>query len=227
MRSIATGVDCETIFQKGKTMKKLSLLIALILCVTIGGVYATWSYTASNDVADEKGELTIALVPQPNIIGTYGTYAVDVSGVTVAIDQKDEGDHTAVLKFSDDSKVVISFTPATNAPLSVKENGVESTFSIRTSKDFVYKTDAEGNYSAEGTDKPVFTFQNHQAQAFDWTKDPETGVFSYTIDATALRSMITLNTFVLDTLAEYQAFSTAIEGSVVFTVSDGIVSTNP
>ena len=26
-------------------MKKLSLLVALILCVTIGGVYATWNYS--------------------------------------------------------------------------------------------------------------------------------------------------------------------------------------
>lgn len=30
-------------------MKKLSLLVALILCVTIGGVYATWTY-AGNEI---------------------------------------------------------------------------------------------------------------------------------------------------------------------------------
>ena len=29
-------------------MKKLSLLVALILVVTIGGVYATWTYTESS-----------------------------------------------------------------------------------------------------------------------------------------------------------------------------------
>ena len=38
-------------------MKKLSVLIALVLCVTIGGVYAAWNYsqgtTASVDVSRE------------------------------------------------------------------------------------------------------------------------------------------------------------------------------
>ena len=34
-------------------MKKLSVLIASLLCVTIGGVYATWYYATSNNVGDK------------------------------------------------------------------------------------------------------------------------------------------------------------------------------
>ncbi len=35
-------------------MKKISALIAMFLCVTIGGVYATWSYAGTNDIADKQ-----------------------------------------------------------------------------------------------------------------------------------------------------------------------------
>ena len=37
-------------------MKRLSILIALMLCVTIGGVYATWTYAGTNDIADAFAE---------------------------------------------------------------------------------------------------------------------------------------------------------------------------
>ena len=35
-------------------MKKISVLIALILCVTIGGVYAAWIYTGSTVSVAER-----------------------------------------------------------------------------------------------------------------------------------------------------------------------------
>ena len=34
-------------------MKKLSLLIALCMLISIGGVYATWVYSEKSDVADK------------------------------------------------------------------------------------------------------------------------------------------------------------------------------
>ena len=191
---------------------KLAFLALLSTIVTVGGVYATWTFTASSDVADATKEFTVALVPEPNIIGTYGTYHIDTSSVKLAIDQAGEGDHTAVLKIDETSKVVITFTPAANAPVSVKENGVESTFSLSTSKEFTY----------EG--RSVFTLRNHTANAIEWDKDEETGAFTYVIDAAALDAMIDLNTFLLDTLAKYQAFNQAILGTFVISVSDGVVS---
>ena len=41
-------------------MKKLSVLIAMILCVTIGGVYATWTY-AGQKVSDASYESVLRL----------------------------------------------------------------------------------------------------------------------------------------------------------------------
>ena len=204
-------------------MKKLSLLIALILCVTIGGVYATWSFSASNDIVDQSEEVLLTMAAE-DVSGTDGTYTIDVSTVNITIDQKDTNDHTAKLVIDPESKVIVTFTPAPNAPNTVKDSAVASTFSLTTSKNFVYKTDANGNYNADtGTDKAIFTLQNNVAQTITWQKQTN-GTFTFTLDAAALSGMITLNTFVLDTLAEYQAFKAAINGSFVFSVSDGRTS---
>ncbi len=53
-------------------MKKLGLLIAMILCVTIGGVYATWTYTQNTDVADEAVNINMNLTDVA-YSGSYGT----------------------------------------------------------------------------------------------------------------------------------------------------------
>ena len=42
-------------------MKKVGLLIGMALCVTVGGVYATWTYTQNTDVADETVNMTMNL----------------------------------------------------------------------------------------------------------------------------------------------------------------------
>ena len=65
-------------------MKKLSILIALILCVTIGGVYATWVYSQSDDVADITGAKAITMT-EATFTGTYGTYNVDTTGLTMVV----------------------------------------------------------------------------------------------------------------------------------------------
>ena len=42
-------------------MKKLGLLMAMALTVTVGGVYATWTYAKGTDVADETVNMTLNL----------------------------------------------------------------------------------------------------------------------------------------------------------------------
>lgn len=73
-------------------IKRLSLLIALVLCFTIGGVYATWVYTQSDDVADITKAGTINMT-DATFEGTYGTYAVDVKGATMEVDPKEGTTH--------------------------------------------------------------------------------------------------------------------------------------
>ncbi len=210
-------------------MKKLSVLIALMLCVTIGGVYATWSYSLTNDIADAFAEAKVTIA-DAEFIGSNGVYKIE-SNLVLTVDQANE-DHEAELVFaSNDGGVIhltVTFTPAQNAPQSVKENAVDSELYFGTTTDMKYKMDATGNYSDTGTETDIFTIANLSDGIFspnvDWNKETD-GSFTYTLNETELKNIISLSqTFVLDTKAEHDAFRTALNGNIVARVTDGIIS---
>lgn len=210
-------------------MKKLSVLIALMLCVTITGVYATWSYAGTDDIADAFAEAKVTIA-DAELTGANGTYKIE-SNLVLTVDQANE-DHEAELVFAsnnnDDIFLKVTFTPADNAPQTIKDNAVPSELYFGTTTDMLYKMDADGNYSETGTAKNIFTFTNPSDGEFspNVTWHPEAdGSFTYTLDETALKSMITLSqTFVLDTKSEHDAFRTVLNGNIVARVTDGIVS---
>lgn len=43
----------------GDYYEKINVLIALVLCLTISSVYATWIYSKTDDVADIRRETTV------------------------------------------------------------------------------------------------------------------------------------------------------------------------
>ena len=106
-------------------MKRFGLLITLALAITIGGVYATWVYSQTNDVADITGAKAIQLTGA-TFEGSYGTYNIDVSGVSLTVDPKPGTAHTTSLLVDGDVK--ITFTPSTYSPVEVKNNGVETKY---------------------------------------------------------------------------------------------------
>ena len=95
-------------------MKKLSLLIALCMLISIGGVYATWVYSEKSDVADITGAKAITMT-EATFSGTYGTYAVDTSKLTMQVDPKEGTTHVTSLVITGD--LVITFKPNTYAPM--------------------------------------------------------------------------------------------------------------
>lgn len=190
-------------------MKKLSILIALCLCITIGGVYATWVYSQSDDVADITGAKAITMT-EATFEGTYGTYKVDVSGLTMQVDPKDGTAHTTALKI--DGSLVIKFLPATYAPEAVKTSAVPSTFAFSLSN-------ADWKYN-DGQSKSIMTVDTAKHDIV-WTPESD-GTFSYTISAEALATYITLTEFTLDTKADYDAYDAILtNGQIVITISDG------
>lgn len=210
-------------------MKKLSVLIALMLCVTIGGVYATWTYAGTDDIADAFAEAKVTIA-DAELTGANGTYKVE-SNLVLTVDQKNE-DHEAELVFSANNSdpifLKVTFTPAANAPQTIKDNAVPSELYFGTTTVMQYKMDAAGNYSETGTPANIFTFSNPSdgvfSPNFTWTPEAD-GSFTYTLDETALKSMITLSqTFVLDLKSEHDAFREALNGNILVRVTDGIVS---
>lgn len=202
-------------------MKKLSVLIVLMLVLTISGVYATWTYTQTTDVADEAVNMAMNLTDVV-YAGSYGTYKVDHSGVTLTIDPKPGTTHTTALTIS--GSIVVTFTPATHAPVEIKQNGVDSTFTFTLSNNaWTFDDDTTDANPA----KAVVTLNHTGEHDVTWTPVGD-GTFTFTLDAAAIAEHISLGEFVLDTKVKYDAFNAALaQGQIIFTVSDGTTAGTP
>ncbi|MBR2327157.1 MAG: hypothetical protein IKA51_00895 [Clostridia bacterium] len=210
-------------------MKKLSLLIALCMLLTIGGVYATWSYVGSTDIIDAFAESKVTIADAV-IEGTYGIYKID-SNLILTVDQANDN-HEAELVFGSNNDqpvyLTVTFTPSVNAPKAIKDNAVNSELYFGVTTPMQYKIDADGNYSESGTAVDIFKFKNsgngNLDNTFTWTKNAD-GTFTYTLNEDALKEQISLSqTFVLDIKAEHDAFRTALKGNIVARVTDGTVN---
>ena len=199
-------------------MARLGIIALLLVCITITGVYAVWTYAGTNDIADAFAEAKVTIA-DVELTGANGTYKIE-SNLVLTIDQANE-DHEAELVFSaNDGQPVylrVTFTPATNAPQTIKENGVPSELYFGTTTEMKY----------DGVD--IFTFANsgngELDNIFTWTKqtEGENVSFVYELDQAALEGMISLSqTFVLDTKAEHDAFRLALTGNIVVRITDGV-----
>ena len=163
--------------------------------------------------------------------------------LAITIDQESATSHKAVLKFSENSKITVTFTVADFAPDAIKAHGIETKLYFGTSKDasggMVYKMDAAGNYSATGTAKNIFNFAYnatnmltikcaHETADAKWERSVDAqGVitFTYTLSLAQIRSIITLSQdFILDIHDEYRAFRDATTGTIICYVTDGVVT---
>jgi len=88
-------------------MKKLTLLVALILCVTIGGVYAAWTYTG-NTMGTASRSLSHGMATATTE-GNVGLYKIEHNDIDIKIDQTAPENYTAKLVIT--GSVTVSFTP--------------------------------------------------------------------------------------------------------------------
>lgn len=228
-------------------MKKFTMFIALLLCLTLTGVYATWLYAGVNtDIADVEQIMQIALEDY-DFDGAAGTFYVE-SNLTMKIDQDPSyNDHRTMLVYSTTDSATpylqIKFEPHDNASDDVKTNAVPAELYFALSSAMKFKIDSEGHYdSANGTDTDIFNLYNYSdglfnanvtvtgkdnndADCWKWTKQ-DNGDFICRIEGDDLTDMIKLNaTFKLDTLADYEAFKAILDtGKIQAKVTDGTVN---
>lgn len=191
--------------------------MALLVCLTVSGVYAAWTYAGTDDIADVYAETKITIA-DVTLEGANGTYKIE-SNLVLLVDQAN-AQHEAKLVFNsnnnDDVYLKVTFTPAANASTTIKENALNTEVYFGTTTDMKY----------DG--RNILTFSNPGNNTLDnliqWTKEAN-GTFTYTMDKAALEAAISLNgTFTLDTKAKHDAFRTALTGNVVVRVTDGIVT---
>ena len=210
-------------------MKKLSLLIAMVLCVTIGGVYAAWTYTnPAADITDQRiGQLiTISTATEQ---GAAGTYAIETNVTGMSIEQlgtNDDGKdfHTAVLEYTtkDGAAPYVKFT------LKLQENTGSDIFDESNPNKLVSTysisvVDVASTYNDPNDDSqdPKDIFLDEKGETvIVWEYDSANDIYHFTVQ---LENEIALNNFVLASKGEHTLFTKAL-GSPVLEVklSDGI-----
>jgi hypothetical protein len=192
-------------------MKKFGLLILLALMISIGGVYATWVYSQSDDVADITNARAITMT-EATFEGNYGTFSTDASALSLKVDPKEGTTHTTSLKI--EGYIVIKFTPATHAPEDVKKYGVATTYQFNVSNPN-WKYSGQYIISVDSSVKNV-----------TWTLQAD-GTLTYTVTAEELASILTLTEFTLDTKVDYDAYDAVLtNGQITLTISDGKTSSS-
>lgn len=195
-------------------MKKLSALIALVLCVTIGGVYATWNY--SRNVVDSK-QASATVVVTGTQSSTKGTISITSAPKRVVIDDTN-GDLKAELFFGDinsdsqpvncdkDGVVRIVFEPASiGADADVFEHGIKMQWTLTASSVGTFDIDGDG----DNDDIFNITTTTGVFNSGNPTKEAELKLgecIEFTGDIT------------LGTYARYQAFELAIS-TITFTLT--------
>ena len=203
-------------------MKKLSALIAMVLCLTIGGVYAAWTYTNNSaDVTDVYKTYTVTLT-SATASGAIGEYSVESNITGISIEQNGEADptqdfHKAVLEFhtSDDA------APYIKIKIDLRADAEDTALQNLTTTYKIAIVDVVGQYDS----KDIFIDKNTGTTTIDnWTEeDANAGIYSYTI--TDFAAEFVLNDFVLGTKTEHTLFGQALGTPLLrIDVSDGIAA---
>ena len=185
-------------------MRKLSLLIALALIVTIGGVYAAWNYaqgaTASVEITREIN------MAQVNTNSNKGSISVTPHDVAFLVD--DGGNYHTVLKGT--GSFDVAFTASTGADATTVTNGIEMIATVTVK--------SEGNQTYEGK-TPITAKTENGANVIDLTPTGASKTATLTVEQ--ILGAVELCDVVLDTKAKNDAFHTVLKDyTIVITVSE-------
>lgn len=192
-------------------MKKISLLILLALCVTVGGVYASWTYA---EVATDVKTNTETALKVTDPITNTARGVIDIHNtLSLAIDDnsgnyKPEWDDAVTS--ANGGNVIINFTPnpginpGTDGKIIIKYSFAISEGNSYTAHDG--ETYPIFNYTAPGTDATVFIEKEVEVSATEKT--------SITITFDEVIAALNVNgEFTVPTYEDYQDYVTAVNAT--------------
>ena len=176
-------------------MKKLTILVALLLCVTIGGVYAAWVYPGQSlgSLADVPAAKEMV---DATFEGASGAYSIESNTMHIAIDDTN-GDHEAELVFT--GALVIKFTADDHIDPADLQKALSAVITVTGVNLDAAVYGEEDIFTLDSTYKLVLDPEN------DWQADGN--VYTYTYAASNLAGAISIGEFTLHTYTEYKAFS--------------------
>ena len=224
-------------------MKRIGLWMAALIAVTVGGVYAAWTYAegAVSPVESDKaiqmegfvdagaeGEYVLTQTANSNDTMFY----FDALKSVVPDHAEAETDqHQAVLVTN--CSIGLTFTANPNAEATVLANGLDTTITISITKPnltvnldgvaekiFEKETPIVINIAGVGATNEL-TQETDGSYTATWTVGTD-GKFSFAIDLATMKEIVKENFVVsdaidLENVAEYKAFQTAIAGLTILT----------
>lgn len=217
-------------------MKKLSLLIALCMLLSIGGVYATWVYTDKTmDAGHHHFGLNMASVTSGVSKGSIAVLAAAEGASTLKISLDDVGERDYVAEAVINGHIDIIFVPNGSGSQEVLEQGVELQIQVVQDENpvqyggkNVFKIAAHNPMSiGKGT---KITAENALTLFPGVDLNSYIGSFYYRVTAEqlGLSTLITVNDITLPTKADYDAMERALTtGAIGLTITEAPVATNP
>ena len=195
-------------------MKKLSVLIALALCLTITGAYATWTYYTTVP-ASVNGTIGVSISTSEEI--DAGTLAKSEGTLTLTID---DVNNNYLPGFSANGSITITFTAHERAPEDVRTYGIDVPLTIATANIGNYESTAA--ISVKSTANDLVIGRTDGSSPFKWTSQGN-GVFTCEITAAKIAEYLTIldGSTKLDTLTKYNNFKTALGANPQITLVIG------
>ena len=212
-----------------KFTSKISLVIAIALLISVGGVYAAWTYidymfTEADMVARDVGVVLAASSVSTNTTAKSGVITVEGGRNSLEIDQDTtENDYSGKLLWSSNSPATVKYTPNRD----VTSNGDNETAAPD-------KIDILVTVTINGTN----TFEDQAILVFDDTMEGLTiagNVATYTLEDVdgngkefdLAHAILLREGFKLPTKAQYDACAEVFRTLSVSVTFEEIVSANP
>lgn len=209
-----------------KLLRSLSMIVTLALIITVGGVYAVWTYVQHSDVPDINPEITVAM-GDVKFDGSSGSYSIDTSNLTLVVEPTKIGDETHHTSLYASGYLVIKFTPNENATQTIKDYGVQTTYNFALSGEN-WKHNGTAIFTRNSVAEASGTIAVTESAGGVWTSDwqlQSDGSLTYTISAADIAKVFTISDWQLDTKTKYDAFALDLaKGNFIIQISDGVHS---
>lgn len=180
-------------------MKKgLTLFGTMALCVTIGGVYATWTYAQSTATSLEDQEISTTITVGSKV--SKGDIVLDTNTLELIV--SNDGDYNTKLTLQ--GALTVHFAPTQNAEVKNAPSTINVQYQLTASNGWTFK-------DGDAAEQAIFNVPTAAVELGESN--------TWTIEASSLG--ITMPAFNLGTYEEYEAFKAALEsGSLTITFSE-------
>ena len=182
-------------------MKKLSLLIALCILLTIGGVYATWIY--SGNQIDAQTTPFVSKMGGLDHEGNSGSYTFIENSLEFSVEPDSQDTKITTIVWTEGT-IKLVFTPKGDINDTMLANALNATITVELA------SSTAGEYQGN----TIYTIDPSFAVALtetDWTEHNDGEYYTYTITADAIKDAISIGSFHLPSEDDYTDFKAAIQ----------------